>query len=184
VSSAGEAARIAAIHYERGFDVDDLLITACARLRSVGLSIGGIVQASLGERGQCASSVHAIDLRNGEKFDIWEKRGSCARGCRLDERGLIDAESAIMTAIAEQVDLLVINRFGRAESPGRGLVNCFRIAIEADIIVLTAVRPPYGDSWAAFRGGLAQSLLPELRAIRNWCLEAAVVAQCSKASVA
>ena len=49
----------------------------------------------------------------------------CARGCRLDERGLLDAEPAIMAAIADRVDLLVINRFGRAESLGRGLLGCF-----------------------------------------------------------
>jgi hypothetical protein len=90
-------ARIAAMHYERDFDVDDLLIKACARLRSVGLSIGGIIQSSLGKRGQCASSVHAIDLRNGANFDIWEKRGASSSGCRLDERGLVDAEYAVMT---------------------------------------------------------------------------------------
>jgi hypothetical protein len=43
-------------------------------------------------------------------FDIWEARGTCARGCRLDERGLIDVEATILAAIENSIDLLVINR--------------------------------------------------------------------------
>jgi Protein of unknown function (DUF2478) len=88
-----------------------------------------------------------------------------------------------MTAIAEQVDVLVMNRFGRAEALGRGLINCFLAAIEANIVILTAVRHPYGEPWAEFHGGLAQSLRPELNAIQQWCL-ASAAGQFSEAAVA
>lgn len=167
---------LAAIHYERGVDVDQLLLQACASLRSRGLRLGGMIQRSSGDRDQCATSVHVVDLRSGEAFDIWESRGAYARGCRLDERGLMDAEAAILAAIAEGIDLLVLNRFGRAESLGRGLLGCFAAAMAADVRILTAVRTPYLEAWAAFHGGLARNLPAETQAIVDWAGPAPAVA--------
>jgi hypothetical protein len=161
---------IAAIRYERGFDVDDLLLAAARSLRSRRFRIGGLVQLSAGERGHCAASVHVVDLRSGEAFDIWEARGTYARGCGLDERGLLDAEPAIMAAIADRVDLLVINRFGRAESLGRGLIGCFTAALEAAVPILTAVRAPYHADWRAFHGGLGQDLPADEARVVGWAI--------------
>jgi hypothetical protein len=167
-----ERVPLAAIRYERGFDVDDLLLAAARTLRAKRLRIGGLVQLSAGERGHCAASVHVVDLRSGEAFDIWETRGTHARGCRLDERGLLDAEPAIMAAIADRVDLLVINRFGRAESLGRGLIGCFTAALEAAVPVLTVVRAPYDADWRAFHGGLGQDLPADEARVVGWAVRA------------
>jgi hypothetical protein len=165
-------AALAAIQYQRGFDIDELLFRSCAQLRSVGIRIGGVLQQSSGEQGQCASSVHVVDLRSGQTFNIWEDRGACAVGCRLDERGLVDAEPALMGALTQGVDVLIINRFGRAESLGRGLLGCFSAAIEAGVAVLTAVRPPYDQAWHEFHGGCAHDLSPEMHHIVEWVLAA------------
>jgi hypothetical protein len=169
VSDLGSAP-LAAIQYQRGFDIDELLSRSCAQLRSVGVRIGGVLQQSSGEQGQCASLVHVVDLRSGRTFNIWEDRGACAVGCRLDERGLVDAEPALMAALADGVDVLIINRFGRAESLGRGLLGCFSAAIEAGVAVLTAVRQPYDQAWYAFHGGCAHDLAPEMQVIIDWAL--------------
>jgi hypothetical protein len=109
-----------------------------------------------------------VDLRSGNVFDIWDRRGKGARGCRLDENALLDADPVLRAAIADRVDLVVVNRFGRAESLGRGLINIFAAAIEAGIPVLTAVRPPYDAAWRAFHGGLGCELPPEPGAIVSW----------------
>jgi hypothetical protein len=107
------AARLAAVHYSRGFDIDRLLIDICANAAARGLRLGGLVQMTTGERGgNCATTIHVVDLRTQHAYDIWENRGACAKGCRLDERGLADAEPAIMRAITDRVDLWIINRFG------------------------------------------------------------------------
>jgi uncharacterized protein DUF2478 len=164
------SAPLAAIHYQRGFDIDELLSRSCAHLRSVGVHIGGVLQQSTGEQGQCAASVHVVDLRTGRAFNIWEDRGGCAVGCRLDERGLVDAEPTLMAALAEGINLLVVNRFGRAESLGRGLLGCISAAIETGVAVLTAVRPPYDQAWYAFHGGCAQDLAPDMQEIIDWAL--------------
>jgi Protein of unknown function (DUF2478) len=70
-----KSAPLAAIQYQRGFDINELLSRSCAQLRSAGVRIGGVLQQSSGEQGHCASSVHIVDLRSGQTFNIWEDRG-------------------------------------------------------------------------------------------------------------
>ncbi len=168
------ASRLAAIHYERGFDIDRVFIDVCASAAATGLRLGGLVQMTTGERGgNCAATVHVVDLRTQKAFDIWENRGACARGCRLDERSLADAEPAIMRAIVDRVHLLIINRFGRAESLGRGLRACFEAAIAADVPVLTAVRAPYDQAWQNFHGGFGLSLPCDEDQVAGWVTDVA-----------
>lgn len=160
---------LAAIRYTRGFDIDRLLIEACAELSASGVRLGGLLQISTGERGgNCAASVHVVDLRTRRSFDIWQDRGPCARGCRLDETGLAEAEVALRDAISDRVDLLVVNRFGRAESLGRGHRQFFEEALASGIAVLTAVRPPYDRDWAIFSSGMATDLPVRLADIVEW----------------
>jgi hypothetical protein len=155
-----ESVRLAAINYPRGFDIDRLLVGVCAELARAGVRLGGLLQVSTGARGgNCADSVHLVDLRSGQEFDIWDDRGQCAKGCRLDESGLAEAEYLLREAIADRVELLLINRFGRAESLGRGLRRSLDSGISAGIPALTAVREPYDEAWRDFHGGLGRSWL-------------------------
>jgi Protein of unknown function (DUF2478) len=160
--------RLAAVTYERGFDIDGLLSRICLKVRSRGLSVGGLLQSSFGGTGGCAESVIVTDLRSNNVFDIWDRRGQSARGCRLDENGLIEAQPILLVAIADRVDLLIINRFGRAESLGRGMLSIFSRAIDADVPVLTAVRRPYDAAWHSFHGGMGSELAPDIDAIEAW----------------
>lgn len=164
--------QLAAIRYERGFDIDRLLIDVCQTLSAQRVRIGGLVQLSTGERGgNCAATTHVMDLKTRATFDIWEDRGPCARGCRLDEGGLSHAEPVLERAIEECVDLLIINRFGRAESLGRGLRPYFESAISAGIPVLSAVRSPYDAAWRDFHCGLGVELPCSVSMAVAWHLD-------------
>ena len=168
-----ESVGFAAINYPRGFDIDRLLVVVCAELARAGVRLGGLLQVSTGPRGgNCADSVNVLDLRTQQAFDIWDDRGHCASGCRLDEHGLAAAECVLEAAIADRVDLLLINRFGRAESLGRGLRGSFEAAIVAGIPTLTAIRPPYDEAWRDFHGGLGEELAPELERVVAWAMRA------------
>jgi len=112
--------------------------------------------------------VQVIDLRTTTAFDIWEERGTCASGCRLDERGLAAASHAIDRAIADRVDLVIMNRFGRAESLGGGLLASFSSAVSEGVPALTAVRAPYDVGWEKFHGGLGLELPADVEAIVAW----------------
>ncbi len=161
---------LAAIHFTRGFDIDELFVNVCTLASNAGLTVGGLVQETRGGFGGCAQSVHVIDVRSGKKFDIWEDRGSCARGCRLDERGLTISAKIVDEAIRDRVDLLIINRFGRAESLGRGLISAFSQALETGIPLLTGVRAPYTEAWHQFHGGLADDLDNNVNDISRWLI--------------
>jgi hypothetical protein len=63
-----------------------------------------------------------------------------------------------------------VNRFGRAESLGRGLIGSFTAAIEAGIPILTAVRPPYDEAWRTFHGGIGCELMAEPESAMTWAL--------------
>jgi hypothetical protein len=160
--------RLAAISYVRAFDIDRLLVDACKQLSRDGVRLGGLLQISTGAKGGCSTTVRVVDLRTNTAFDIWEERGACAKGCRLDERGLADAAVVIEQALADRVDLIVVNRFGRAESLGRGLLASFASALSVDVPVLTAVRAPYDGAWSAFHGGLGMDLPADPAAVVAW----------------
>lgn len=160
--------RLAAIRYDKGFDIDALLVDVCRELAERGVRLGGLLQISEGGVGGCATSVHLYDLQTRTAFDIWEDRGSCARGCRLDETGLHHASSVLDRAISDQVDLLIINRFGRAESLGRGLLGHFAKALETNVPILTSVREPYDQAWHNFHGGLGMELPCARHTISVW----------------
>jgi len=164
---------IAAVHYSKGFDIDALLVEACRALAESGLRLGGLLQISEGGVGGCATSVHLYDLQTRSAFDIWEDRGACARGCRLDEAGLDAAAAVLDRAIADGVDMLIINRFGRAESLGRGLLPYFAQAVEDRIPVLTSVRPPYDEAWAEFHGSFGTDLPCNKEKVLDWALSIA-----------
>jgi hypothetical protein len=150
MASHSPRANLAAVRYERGFAVDELLLGICDELRIRGVALGGILQSALGRKDGCAQSAPVADLRSHDVFDIWDNRGAGARVCHLNESGLLEAEPALRAAITDRVDLLVMNRFGRAESLGGGMLDVFAAAMEARIPVLTAIRPPYDVAFRSF----------------------------------
>ena len=159
---------IAAIHFAKGADIDRLLQDLAATLGRQGLRLGGLVQVAKGGLAMQATSVEVVDVFTGDHFEIWEPRGRWAKGCRLDENGLAAAETAVLRSIDAGIDLLLLNRFGRAESKGRGLINCFSEAMVQGVPILTAVREPFDVAWTEFHGGLAAELPMEVNAAIEW----------------
>jgi hypothetical protein len=158
--------------YERGFHIDDLMAAVVRRLRQDGLNLCGLVQENPDGASGCASMV-LVDVASRTRFGISQALGSCARGCRLDPHGLVDAGARLEQALDEKADLLVLNKFGKAETEeGRGLRGALIRAVELDVPVLTAVRSPYDVAWADFHGGCATTLPPEIDVILDWCVAA------------
>lgn len=161
---------IAAVRYPRKFEIDLLFADVCWNLLERGVRVGGVIQTiTPGIEGQCAASIQVVDVRSDAVFNVWENRGLDAKGCRLNEAGLLEMEPTLLGAIEDRVDLLLVNRFGRAESLGRGLIGCFAAAIDARVPVLTAVREPYDIEWQRFHGGMGVELPPSLSAALQWC---------------
>lgn len=154
---------LAAIRYRRGDPIDDLMRQVVRRLCDVSFVLGGLMQERDGRH------FRVVDIRTGRAAPITEDRGRDARGCRLVPDGLLGLACCVDDAILAKVDLIVINRFGRAESEGRGFLSSFAEAVSAGIPVLTAVRDPYFEAWQAFHDGLATELPSSLDEILRWC---------------
>lgn len=160
--------RIAAIHYQSGFRVDDFLANVGARLRADNVRVAGAIQINGSETKTCGSMT-LVDLSSGTAIDISQQLGSLAQGCRLDTSRLAEFGTLLEGPLPDGTELLILNKFGRAESEGHGLRRNIEHALEAGLAVLTAVRPPYDEAWRQFHGGLAAELDPDLPSVRIWC---------------
>ena len=166
--------RLAAIAYEAGLPIDDFLWRVAERLRAQGVVLAGALQENVGGGlpGECAA-MQLVELTSHRRVGISQDLGAQSKGCRLDARGLSEIGALLDRPFASGTELLMLNRFGKAEAEsGGGLRSVFARAIEAGVPILTAVRPPYIEAWAAFHDGLAVALAPDVHAVLAWCNEA------------
>ncbi len=163
--------RLAAIVYEAGFPIDEFLSRVANQLRAEHIRLGGALQENApGDAGRCAAMA-LVDLSSRGRFRISQDLGSQAEGCRLDAQGIAEFVALLDRAPDLDAELMVLNRFGRAEAEGGGLRAAFAGAMEAGTPVLTAVRAPYTDAWSQFHGRLATDLPADMDAVLVWCRE-------------
>ncbi len=161
---------LAAIVFEPGEDVDTILSEIAAEHTALRLS--GVVQTG-GNRDGCNVREMALkSLRDGWEIRILEDRGSQSQGCRLNPHAITEVAGRIEGELEAGADLLLINRFGRAESEGYGLRPVFERAVLDGVPVLTAVRSDYLGAWEEFHGGLGIALPRERQAVRDWTIRA------------
>jgi hypothetical protein len=166
-ASSGFTPPLAGIVFERSFEVDDLLAQAVRIIRSRKAKVVGILQENVLD----GSNERTLQLRSlaGEwAIPVLEKRGLAARGCRLDYNAIAEVSVRLEAILAQPADLLVMNRFGRAESEGGGLRQIYERAAMEALPVLTAIRSEYLNAWQSYHGGLGIELPPDLSSIMDW----------------
>jgi hypothetical protein len=158
---------LAALVYEPGQNPDALLRAFAGELNMRGYRAVGLVQ-----RGQhCADAeLSAVLVHSGEELPLLQDLGSCAEGCRLDVGRLLEAGSQVAAAIEAGADLVIINRFGRSEAEGKGLIDLIPQALEADIPVLIAVPEQRFAAWIRFSEGMNVRLACRREALDRWWL--------------
>jgi molybdate transport system ATP-binding protein len=147
--------------------VDLLLSEFAARLTRMGVRVGGVVQG----RAQGAAGCTDLELRSLDgvrRFPLSQRLGPGSQACRLDPGALADCGQMLLEALNGDLDLLVLNRFGKAEDSGHGFRAVIATAIERDIPVLTAVRGRNVEMWARFTAATATLLPPEPAALMDW----------------
>ena len=145
------------IHFDAGEDVDQALMDAATSLTADGKRVAGVVQTRGQATGDCACrEMWLHDLRTGQKTMISEKRGPEARGCHLDWEALTGIVSSMEENLTAENDVLIVNRFGRAECEGRGFRGVIEKAMALGVQVVVAYRSEYAEGWQTFHGGLAR----------------------------
>lgn len=164
---------LASIIFDQRDPVDRLMAEVIARLEAAGQRLGGVVQVAAQGCGGCAGAMVLRDLDSHAEIPILQDLGRDATACRLDAQALADAAGRVERSLRTGIDLLVINRFGKAEAEGHGLRHIFGEAVSRGVPTLTAVRRDHAAAWQAFHGGLAIDLPFEADAVVAWCREAA-----------
>jgi hypothetical protein len=158
----------AAIVYDEAMDVDAIFAEAVTQLRRDGVRVAGLSQKFAGEARNGKRSVWLENLASGALIRLDRPRGPGASGCILDPDALARAACVLRQAIALDPDLILVNRFGHAESEGRGLRAEIAEAICAGLPLLIAVRYNLLPAWEEFLGGPAHILLPSSQAVQCW----------------
>ncbi len=157
-----ETLSLTGIEFADGTHVDQVLSDVADALIGRGLRVAGLIQIRGQSGGDCnCREMHLRDLHTGKLHRISEERGPEARGCHLDWEALMTLAQSVEQNLSDETDVLIINRFGRSESEGRGFRGAIEKALSLGIRVIVAVRGQYGEQWGEFHGGMAHSCPPD-----------------------
>jgi hypothetical protein len=156
----------AAVAYGTDDDPDRLLLGFAADLRRVGLRPAGIVQLRPHQRDD--DRLDAVILSNQQAVSLGHDRACGHHQCQLDPGGIADITYAITAAIRDGADVVIINRFGKLEAEGRGLIDLIEEAVAADIPVLIAVPEHRFAAWIKYCSGMSVRLPCRRAALDQW----------------
>lgn len=165
-----ETTLIGAIKYCHSPDVDPALEALVSRARELGVSMVGCLQVQLPDPGSCCPISHLENLASGAQTRITQPLGSGSTGCRLDPGALANAAENLLRQLETKPDVLILNRFGRGESEGRGFRPVIERALELGIPVLTAVKDRYTPEWETFSADLSTYLPADADTLLSWLL--------------
>jgi len=135
--------------------------------RARALKIAGVLQHPACDDPAHRCDVILEDLMTGERTELFERRGRDARGCRLDLEALTDVSARIELSLQQNPALLLLNKFGKVEAEGGGLLDSIAMAFERNIPTLIGVPERNLEAWRAFSGSTAE-LRDDLEAITTW----------------
>lgn len=165
---------VAAVLYEgdQGAAVDALLSDVARHFRAQGWKLAGAVQSPEAPRNsRCEMTLE--DLATGACIETADGLGPSVPGCRLDTEALEDAVGLASSSLDPATRLVIINRFGKRESDGRGFRSMIEAAVVLDVPVLVGLKRMYLDAWTSFVGE-APVILPHRHAdVVLWCETAA-----------
>lgn len=153
---------------------DRFLTNIVERLRADGLRMAGAIRATRpgAQSGYCDSAL--MLLPDGPVIDITQDLGTGSEACRMDAGALEMAVSeATKRLAADDVKLVVLNKFGLSEAEGRGFRTLIAEALERDLPVLIGVSDVHKAAFDSFADGMAVQLPPDEDAVFAWCKKAA-----------
>ncbi len=166
--SVADFAKLCAIRRDDKGLADEMLHDVATRLQAEGLTLAGVLQRDTMREGRRRCDMDLIDLGSGDILRISEDRGNEARGCRLDTSAMADAAARIESGIALGANLVIINKFGKAEGEGRGLRDVIAVALAQDIPVLLGVSETSIEALRAFAGDYCTVTSPDREFLDTW----------------
>ncbi len=150
---------------------DETLADLAATLKARGVKLAGLVQTNSENCDHHRCDMDVQILPAGEVIRISQSLGRGAKGCRLDPGALEQAVQAVYATLDEQVDLLVVNKFGKHEAEGRGFRPLIAEALAHGIPVILGVGKLSQTEFLEFAGGAAEFVEPDAAALLAWLFE-------------
>src|SRR5260370_23915405 len=97
-----------------------------------------------------------------------ENRGAGARGRHLDRAAWPEATARIERSLEDSLQLLVLNKFGKAEAEGGGLRDLVAKAVDRGIVVLIGLPARNLNAWRSFAGKFSVELSEDTTEIADW----------------
>lgn len=147
-----------------------LLARFARELRERGFRVGGLVQAASLDGGGAKIGFDAIEVDTGRRIPISRPTASQRRAgeCGLDTAALADASGALRRAVAERMDLVVVEKFGDQESSGGGFADELLAAMAEGLPTIASVPAAALEDWNLFSGGLGELLPYDEAALWRW----------------
>ncbi|OOY07130.1 DUF2478 domain-containing protein [Thioclava sp. F36-7] len=159
---------IAAIQSPGRGDVDFLMARFARQVIARGHRVCGVVQVNIDRPKSHACDMDIKVLPDGPVLSISQSLGEGSRGCRLDPAALEASVAAVSHSLAYGADLLVVNKFGKMESEGRGFRPVIAEAILQGIPVLVGINGLNELAYDEFTGGYGCRLPFSLEALNDW----------------
>lgn len=150
---------------------DRLLAEVADRLEQRGVRLAGVVQINTETDPDRPCLMELRHLPGGGLIRISQDLGAFSQGCRLDQAQLETAVGRVAAAMRDcRPDLVLLNKFGKAEAEGRGFRPLIGQALEEGIPVLTHVAPKNLVAFQQFAQGMALPLEAREADVMAWCL--------------
>jgi hypothetical protein len=136
--------------------------------RRRGLRLAGVLQHPVCSEVAGHCDVALEELTTGLRTDLFEDRGPGAGGCRLDEAALAEVNGQVACSLDTDPDLLILNKFGKVEAEGRGLLDLVAMAVERGIPVVIGVPIRNLEPWRQFAGGMSVEFTSDPSEMADW----------------
>ncbi len=160
--------RIAYVSLQGRGRTDALVADVAERLAARGFRLAGTVQSNheRPDRKKCDMDLRV--LPDGPTVRISEDRGELARGCILDSGALEQTVHEVERRL-DGADILIVNKFGKRESEGKGLAPVIAEALHLGLPVLVGVNGLNLAALLAFAGDCIEGLPTCPDAVSDWC---------------
>ena len=165
-----EVAPFAAAVYAPDETERDALARFAAELVAEGVRVGGLLQEASHDAAGQKAGIDLVDIASDRRFPINRptRENLQHHTCSLNASVLVESSEALRRAIAERVDLIILEKFGDQEQKGHGLVEEIFAAIAADIPLLLAVPEDALAMWRERCGDLGDILDFSPASFRRW----------------
>jgi hypothetical protein len=154
---------LAALVYDKSDEADRLLRDFVSDLASRGHRIVGLIQTRRHPDG-----VAVTVLPSGETIPLSRRSDVAATSTGVAPCDLAEPAARVDVLIESGADLLIVNRFGRLEAEGAGLVNEIVRAADLDIPVVVAVPEFRFLKWLTFCNGMGVKLACRDGSLQRW----------------